>query len=261
MPYKPSIKKILFCLYLLIGAFANCAQGQENAVRPQGIYSSNFVIDGIPRTINFYIPLHYGSYNNYPVVFIFHAEGEAGTLTIKKYGETFHRLADESSSILVYPDAVGGHWNTQLDGHAATDTINDAGFINIMTGYFIQQYQGDPTRIYAVGFYNGGSMALRLSCTSANKITAVAPFLPNLKAAQTACTPKIYFDAEKFMPPPGKKFSKDAIEAAWKFLMAQKKPWVPICAFEAFIITETGFQGSCLPFQYFLFLKFLLSVV
>jgi len=224
MPYKIAGKKRVFVLCLLFGAFLNCAQSQENTVRPQGIYSSNFVIDGIPRSINFYIPLQYGRNSNYPVVFIFHAEGETGTAIIKKYGETLHRLADESSSIVVYPDAVGGHWNTKLDGHAATDTINDAGFINIMTGYFIQQYQGDPTRIYAVGFYNGGSMALRLSCTSANKITAVAPFIANLKAAQTACTPGIYFDAEKFMPPPGKKFSKDAIEAAWKFLMAQKRP-------------------------------------
>jgi poly(3-hydroxybutyrate) depolymerase len=220
----PAVKKIVVCLCLLNCAFANCAQSQENTVRPQGIYSSNFVIDGIPRTINFYIPLHYGGNNNYPVVFFLHAEGETGKSIIKKYGETLHRLADKSSCIVVYPDAVGGHWNTKLDDHAAADTINDAGFINIMSGYFIQQYQGDAARIYAAGFYNGGSMALRLSCTAANKITAIAPFMANPQAAQKGCAPGIYFNAEKFMPPLGKKFTTEGIEAAWKFLMGQKTP-------------------------------------
>ncbi len=220
----PAVKKIVVCLCLLNCVFANYAQSQENTVRPQGIYSSSFVIDGIPRTINFYIPLHYGGSVNYPIAFFLHAERETGTLLIKKYGETLHRLADESSCIVVYPDAVGGHWNTKLDSHAPTDTINDAGFINIMTGYFIQQYQGDPARIFAAGFYNGGSMAWRLSCTAANKITAVAPFIPNPQALQKACTPRAYFNAEKFMPPVGKKFTTEGIEAAWKFLMGQKTP-------------------------------------
>ena len=224
MPTIFAFHKSLFCIFILVCILAGIAHSQENTVRPQGIYSSNFVIDGIPRTINFYIPLHYGANDNYPVVFFFHAEGENGKSVIKKYGEIIQRLADESSCIVVYPDAVKGHWNSKIGEHSATDTINDAGFIAIMTGYFIQQYHGDLARIYAAGFYNGGEMAWRLSCTASNKITAAAPFITSVQAAAKTCTAGVYFDAEKFMPMPGKRFANESIEAAWKFLMSKKKP-------------------------------------
>jgi poly(3-hydroxybutyrate) depolymerase len=224
MGEKIAIKKYGCCLFLLGCFFANSAAAQENTVQPRGIYSSDFVIDGIPRSISFYVPFNYGKFENYPVVFFLHAEGETGKSIIKKYNDIIQPLADSFNCIVVYPDAVKGHWNSKLGEHAYTDTINDAGFITIMVDYFIQQYRADPSRIYAAGFYNGGEMAWRLGCNMPGKIAAVAPFITSVNAAAKYCAPSTYFSAEKFMPLSGKKFSGEAIGVAWKFLMGNKKP-------------------------------------
>lgn len=219
----PIIKKTIVCTGLLICLLVNHAACQENTVQPRGIYSSDFLIDGIPRTLTFYIPYNYGKYNNYPVVFVLHAEGETGKALVKKYGSALHTLADSTASIVVYPDAVKEHWNSKLGEHAATDTINDVGFISIMADYFVQQYHGDVNHIYAAGFYNGGDMAWRLGCNLTTKLTAVAPFTPLLQAHAKTCMPAVYFNTEKLMPPPGKKISNEALASAWKFLMNQTK--------------------------------------
>jgi poly(3-hydroxybutyrate) depolymerase len=210
----------VFCIQLCL--FASLAKAQESAVKPQGIYSSNFVIDGIPRNITFYIPLGYGKHENYPVVLLLHAEGETGKAMAKKYGGAVQALADSVHAIVVYPDAINGHWNTKMGSKAATDTINDAGFLSIMFDYFMQQYHGDPTRAYALGFYSGGEMAWRLGCYS-HVIAAIAPFMANVQSAAKECAPVKYFNGSAYLPSAGKKFSNEAISAAFAFLMGVKK--------------------------------------
>jgi len=211
---------------LIIGFFLSiqpAATAQETAVRAKGLYSSDFVIDAIPRNITFYIPYNYGNSDTYPLVLFFHADGETGKNVIKKYGDDIHALADSLGCIVVYPDAAKGHWNSHLGEQAAADTINDVGFINIMIDYFIQQYKCDPDRIFAAGFYNGGNMAWRAGCDMQKKIAAIVPFIPSVQVAVKACTPAVYFNAEKFMVPAGKKFSKEALSAAFNFLLAHGK--------------------------------------
>ena len=224
MSGKPAILKMCICTAMVIASCVNIGKSQENTVQPKGIYSSNFTINGLPRVITFYIPLNYGKDDNCPIVFFMHAEGESGKTILKKYGTEIQQLADSSQSIVVLPDAVKGHWNSGLGDHATADTINDVGFIAIMLDYFVQQYHGDPLRLYVAGFYNGGNMAWRLGCNLPNKIAAVAPFITALPAAGKSCNPGTYFNAGKFMPKPGDKFSNEALAAAWTFLMNNKKP-------------------------------------
>lgn len=192
-------------------------------MQAKGLYTSDFVIDAIPRNITFYIPHNYGKYDTYALIFFLHADGETGKTIIKKYGDDIQALADSSGSIVVYPDAAKGHWSSKLGNHAATDTINDVGFLNIMIDYFIQQYKCDPDRVFAAGFYNGGEMAWRAACDMQKKIAAIAPFISSTQEAAKTCTPAVYFNAEKFMVAPGKKFSSEALVAAFNFLLGHGK--------------------------------------
>ena len=214
---KPVLLLLVFCFFQLV------SQAQESAVQAKGVYSSDFVIDGIPRNISFYIPLNYGKNDTYPLMLFLHAESETGKTVIKKYGDIIQQLADSSGCIVVYPDAVKGRWSTRIGEHAVADTINDIGFLNIMIDYFIQQYRCDPDRIFAAGFYNGGEMAWRLGCGQAKKVAAIAPFITSTQAAAKECTPNIYFDAEKFMPPPGKKIGNEVLTTACNLLLAHAK--------------------------------------
>ncbi len=225
MKYRPAIQKTLL-LFLALSALQLSLRAQEQAVKPKGLYSSEFDIDSITRNITFYIPAAYGKKESYPLVFFLHAEGEAGKTVIKKYGDKIQRLADSSDCIIVYPDAVKGHWNTETGPRAATDTINDAGFINIMIDYFIQQYYCDRDKIFVAGFYAGGDMAWHLGCDASGRIAAIAPFSIIMPVEMQYCslhTNMAVFNAAKFMTQSPKKLDDNAITAAFNFLLAHGK--------------------------------------
>ena len=214
-----AMKKYTLTAFLLC-FFAFAAIAQEAAVQAKGYYNSDFIIDNIPRYVNFYIPAGFGKKDEYPLVFILHGEGETGKTMMKRYSDDIERLADSSTAIVIYPDAVKGHWNTKMDSRAATDTINDAGFIQIMLDYFVQRYSASPGRIYILGFNSGGDMAWRLGCNLGKKIAAIAPFITSVTNAQNSCEqPVPFFNAEKYTTQPVKKFSYGALSEAWRFLL------------------------------------------
>lgn len=213
-----AMKKCTLTIFLS-GLFA-LAFSQESAVQTKGYYSSNFIIDNIPRTINFYIPAGFGKKDEYPLVFVLHGEGETGTTMIKRYSSDIERLADSVSAIVIYPDAVKGHWNTRLGSHAALDTINDAGFTQIMLDYFVQRYNADGRSVYIIGFNNGGDMAWRLGCSLTKKIAAIAPFTATAANVLGSCAQNVpFFNAQKYTGQPVKKYSYSALSEAWRFLL------------------------------------------
>jgi len=200
------------------------ARGQEASVKAKGYYSSDFIIDGIPRNITFYIPAGYGNKDIYSLVFVLHDAGETGKTVIKKYGDEFERLADSSISIIVYPDAVKGRWNTHIGNTPVSDSINDVGFTNILIDYFVQRYNADAKKVLITGFYNGGDMCWRLGCEAHERIAAIAPFIASVTTAQKSCTPAMpVFSAQKYLTQPVKKFSYEALSAAWNFLLQHGK--------------------------------------
>lgn len=214
---KYTLTTFLLC-FITLACFA-----QEGAVQTKGYYNSDFVIDNIPRYINFYIPDGYGKKDEYPLVFVLHGEGETGKTIMKRYSDDIERLADSSTAIVIYPDAVKGHWNTKMGNNAAADTINDAGFIQIMLDYFIQRYNASPGMIYIMGFNSGGDMAWRVGCQVGKKVTAIAPFSASVANAQSSCAqPLPFFNAQKYTGQPVKKFSYSALSEAWNFLLQQQ---------------------------------------
>ena len=209
---------VLFALLLT----ATALHAQESSVKPKGYYSSDFIIDSIPRYITFYIPAGFGTKDNYPLMFVLHDDAENAKTAIKKYSGIIEPLADSSTCIVVYMDAVKMHWNTRIGAGAAGDTINDVGFANIMINYFVQQYYCDAQRIYIMGFNNGGAMAWRMACNLPKHIAAIAPFTAALPDAQKACAETLpYFNTDKYTGTAVKKYSTEAIKDAWEFLMKQ----------------------------------------
>lgn len=165
------MKKAICIFYgLVISMLINA----QDAIPAQTIYSSNFNIDGISRICTFYIPLNYGKNNGYPLVVVLHDSGGNAKNTIKNYGELIHKHADSTASIVIYPDAVTGRW---IDGSAENDSVNDAGYLSILTDYFIQRYQCNQQQVYVVGFGNGAAMAYHFNCVIPTKVTAIAAFL------------------------------------------------------------------------------------
>ena len=146
------MKKIICMFCALVTSILLYAQ---DAIPGQTIYSSDFNIDGIARSCTFYIPLDYGKKDDYPLIIILHDSGSNSKNMIKSYGAIMHAHADSVTAIIIYPDAVAGRWN---DGTDTKDSINDAGYLSILTDYFIQRYQCNPAQVYIAGFGNGGKL-------------------------------------------------------------------------------------------------------
>ncbi len=157
----------LFVILLFFVSFH--AAGQYDSLQPQGIYSSNFIIDELSRDITYYMPLHYGQQDTYPLLIFLHDDKSNAKNAIKKYGDYIHHKADSAGCMVMYPDAVSGHWNSHTG-----DSVNDAGFISIMIQFFVQQYHCNPKRIYLMGIGNGGTMCNLIGCKGINHPAAVA---------------------------------------------------------------------------------------
>lgn len=188
---------------------------QYGAIQPQGIYTSEFTIDNIPRLITYYMPQNWGKQEKYPLVVVLHDAGSSAKNTIKSLGETIHAKADSGNFVVLYPDAVAGHWNSKTgEPFPATDTINDAGFVSMMVDFFIQQYQCAPERLYVIGVGNGGDLAKLMNCERPKKYAAVA----SINGSATGnCAGSANATEVNALP-------KAALTPTWHFLLQHDKP-------------------------------------
>ena len=203
-------------IVLLLCFSLSHAFSQYEAIQPQGIYTSDFNIDNIPRLITYYMPLNWGKKDAYPLVVVLHDANSNAKNTIKSLGDVIHAKADSSDCVVLYPDAIAAHWNSKTGApFPATDSINDAGFISIMVDFFIQQYQCDPKRLYVIGTGNGGDMAKLLNCYSTNKYAAIASINGDkTNPCQSSNTANIL---EVNAP------VKEAVKQAWDFVVPHEK--------------------------------------
>lgn len=200
-----------FVFLLLIFITSTCSYAQET-IPGQTIYSSSFDIDGISRACTFYIPLGYGKSETYPLVIVLHDQGLNAKSIIKNYGDIMHANADSISAIVIYPEAVDGFWN---DG-TGEDSVNDVGYLSILSDYFVQRYQADPARLFITGFGNGAAMAYRLGCDLPAKVTSLAVF--NNTGYKTSC---INFSVPVIQA--NDKVGAVTINNAFRFFMLHKK--------------------------------------
>ena len=143
---------------------------QYDSLKPQGIYTSNFIIDELPRTVTYYMPQNYGKLDSYSLLIVLHDEKSSAMNLIKNWGDLIHTKADSANCVVMYPDAVNGIWKTNKD----KDSLNDRMFISIMLNFFIQQYHCDATRVYVLGIGKGDKVAYQFGCEKNRKITAIA---------------------------------------------------------------------------------------
>jgi polyhydroxybutyrate depolymerase len=115
-----------------------------------------------------------------PVVVNFHGGGGHGR-NQQEYS-LMDRAAEREKFVAIYPNGSGRlrerllTWNAgTCCGYAASNKIDDIGFIRALIYKVSEILPIDRRRIYATGLSNGGMMAHRLAAEAADLITAVAP--------------------------------------------------------------------------------------
>jgi polyhydroxybutyrate depolymerase len=107
-----------------------------------------------------------------PLVLNLHAFGS--TAYQQEALTQMHAKADEAGFVAVHPQALNDPpaWHGPMPGE---DGQNDRDFFRALLSYLTQVISVDPTRIYATGLSNGGTMSYRLGCDMAGTFAAIAP--------------------------------------------------------------------------------------
>lgn len=180
---RRSLLLLLLSVVLVVGVSSVAAQNTpiEGFDAPGG-YTLGFVVGGVERRINVFIPPSYDFDGEaVPLVLALHGAGGTGAGLASFSG--FNELADEQGFIVVYPDGVNRAWNDARPD-ARILQIDDVRFLSLVIDFMGRELHIDPDRVYAVGYSMGGMMAFRLGCQLRDKITAVASVASTFPAYQ-----------------------------------------------------------------------------
>lgn len=113
-----------------------------------------------------------------PLFVLLHGARSSGAAFRAQTGHAFDRWADAHGACVVYPDAIGGHWNDgRVHAHSPARRlgVDDAGFLRALVAHL-----GVQRRAYAVGFANGGHMVWRLAAQEGNTFAGFVAIGANL---------------------------------------------------------------------------------
>jgi polyhydroxybutyrate depolymerase len=132
-------------------------------------------IGDLERHYELFKPGGYSHRGSLPLLIVLHGANAAGSI-IRSY-TGFNDLAEQKNFLVVYPDSYGTCWNdgrVDMESKAFADGIDDVRFISDLIDHIVTSNPVDRNRVYAVGFSNGGMMALRLGISIPGKLAAVA---------------------------------------------------------------------------------------
>jgi len=136
------------------------------------------VQDSITREYILYVPHSYDGDMPTPLVINFHGFGDCAAQYAKLMGEfyKFNSLADQNKFLVAYPQAImrekeDVYWDPGDDGSESIN--NDVYFTEQLIYDINSEYKVDLSRVYAVGYSNGGMMAYGLACSRGDLIAAI----------------------------------------------------------------------------------------
>jgi polyhydroxybutyrate depolymerase len=146
------------------------------AVEP--LMHSTFYRVSRPRPVDIYVPSTYDGQTPLPLVILLHNYSWNGAL-VEGYFQ-LQPLAETRGFLYCYPDSTVDPWGNPFWN--ATDAccdfwntgVDDAGYLRAVIEAIASQFAVDRKRIYLIGISNGGFMAYRMACTSADLIAAIA---------------------------------------------------------------------------------------
>ncbi|MEC9117670.1 MAG: alpha/beta hydrolase-fold protein [Planctomycetota bacterium] len=165
--------RVITCALALL-ALASVAAGQFLTTRPQST-SSKIRIEhaGLQREYRIHLPKNTEDKERLSLVICLHGGGgNAENFSAMGMSD----VADRHGFIVVYPNAINGHWNDGRESERFVQhdrTIDDVSFLIAVVEEVIQKHNVDRTRVFATGMSNGGFMSQRLAMERADVFSGV----------------------------------------------------------------------------------------
>ena len=107
-----------------------------------------------------------------PLVIALHGRGDdsSGMETLTHFND----LADRAGFIVAYPNGLNNEWNFVRGVHGYDLSQDDTAFLVALIDHIGEDHPVDKTRVYLVGFSNGGFMAERVACENPAPFAAFA---------------------------------------------------------------------------------------
>lgn len=132
-------------------------------------YSSSIEVGDHKRTYFVHLPSTLPPSQPWPVLLIFH--GYRYPVEPMRALTQFDALADEYDFVAVYPLGYDEMWQSD-EFISLSFRTDDIEFVSALIDEIQSDLPVDPTRIYAVGFSNGGIFSNRLACELSDRIAA-----------------------------------------------------------------------------------------
>lgn len=138
-----------------------------------GDYTKKVNVDGRTREYRLHVPSTYNGKIPLPIIFAFH--GTSASASVIEQETSLDRSADSLGFIVVYPEGLHRGWNIgECCRYSFKQHVDEAAFVSAMLNDLERGFTVDSTRVYAVGYSDGGTLSYMLACKMPNRFTAVA---------------------------------------------------------------------------------------
>lgn len=151
-----------------------------------GDYLKKIDVGGRHREYLLHLPSGYASTRRMPLVLVFH--GSSASASVIERETSFNHLADSLGFIVVYPEGLHRGWNIgECCRYSFMEHVSETTFVNALLNHLEAGLSVDPTRVFATGYSDGGTLSFILACNLSTRITAVAAVSATLFDPLPAC--------------------------------------------------------------------------
>lgn len=121
------------------------------------------IVAGCRRTYTLAEPTSAGPGSG--LVLVFHGSKQTGEKFRTFTGSSFDAVASTGRAVVAYLDGYKGRWNdarAAVSFPARTKNVDDVAFAETMISMLQESHQVDASKVYAVGYSNGGQLVIRL---------------------------------------------------------------------------------------------------
>lgn len=172
----------IFLIALLLACCVGVATAQENKPLIPEYFSGQFAFEGFSRTYALVPPKDFDLEKSYPLVVVFHGAGGSGIEMLTDTG--LKDLASEQGYLIAFPNGVEQGWGYLDKEELNTRDVytDDWNFFDALVKDAENFAHVDLSRVYVIGFSNGGSLGYRIMCEYPDLVAGVVVIASTLSS-------------------------------------------------------------------------------